>query len=104
MVRATVSIQQATQTEAPDPAHHQVRSQCRHGAADVAAASASVHSSIYKFESEWKVGTFRNMYRGRDDTYKGYATVCFGRNLSMYLDLNLEKYGVEMDWVVIKRL
>ena len=55
----------------------------------------------YKFESEWKIGTFRGKYRGKKDLYKGHSTVCFGRALSMYLNLNIDNYGSDKDWVIL---
>ena len=45
---------------------------------------------VYKFETEWEVGTFKCMYKRKNDKYKGHATVCFGRNCTIYLDL---KFG-----------
>ena len=57
----------------------------------------------YKFEIEWGVGTFKCMYKGKNSKYKGHATVCFGRNCTMYLDLELSKYGMGADWVIIKK-
>ena len=51
----------------------------------------------YKFEIEWEVGTFKCMYKGKNSKYKGHATVCFGRNCTMYLDLELSKYGMGAD-------
>ena len=57
----------------------------------------------YKFEIEWEVGTFKCMYKGQNSKYKGHATVCFGRDCTMYLDLGLSKYGMGADWVIIKK-
>ena len=57
----------------------------------------------YKFETEWEIGTFKHMYRGRKDEYKGFATVSFGRGCSMYLNITTDNYGVDKEWVVIKK-
>ena len=57
----------------------------------------------YKFEIEWKAGTFKGLDKGKKEEYKDHSTVCVGRNLSMYLKLGLGSYGVDADWVMIKK-
>ena len=47
------------------------------------------------------MGIFKCMYKGKNSKYKGHATVCFGRDFTMHLDLELSKYGMGADWVII---
>ena len=55
----------------------------------------------YKFEIEWEVGTFKCMHKGENSKYKGENSKY--RNCTMYLDLELSKYGMGADWVIIKK-
>jgi hypothetical protein len=43
------------------------------------------------------------MYKEKNGKYNGHATVCFDRNCTMYLDLELSKYGMGAGWVVIQK-
>jgi hypothetical protein len=57
----------------------------------------------YKFESGWEIGTHKGLYRGKKSDYKGFSTFQLGRKNSYYLDLSTTNYGVENDWVVVKK-
>ena len=59
---------------------------------------------VYKFETEWLQGTFRGQYKGKKDEYKGHFAVYFDRKNSFYLELSVESYGCDKDWVMIKKL
>jgi hypothetical protein len=58
----------------------------------------------YKYESGWELGTFRGMYTGRKKEFKGFSTIVLDRKTALYLDLQVENYDVDKDWVIIKKL
>ena len=57
----------------------------------------------YKFETEWLVGTFRGPYKGKKEAHKGLFAIYFDRKTSFYLDLDLNSYGCDKDWVIITK-
>ena len=57
--------------------------------------------TAYKFETEWWEGTFRGPYKGKNPKYNGLFNVCFDRRNWYYLNLSLDTYGCDKDWVVI---
>ena len=57
----------------------------------------------YKFEDGWLQGTCKGIYKGRKDEYKGLYAVYFDRRTSFYLNINLNNYGCDQDWVIIKK-
>ena len=61
-----------------------------------------VRTKIKVIGAHVSLAAFQCMYKEKDSKYKGHATVCFGRNCTMHLDLELSKYGMA-DWVIIKK-
>ena len=62
-----------------------------------------VRTKIKVIGAHVSLAAFQCMYKEEDSKYKGHATVCFGRNCNMHLDLELSKYGMEADWVIVKK-
>lgn len=55
----------------------------------------------YKFESGWEIGTFRGMYTGDKIEYTGFARVHLDTKEALYLDLQVNAYGCDKDWVTM---
>ena len=58
----------------------------------------------YKFETDWMQGTYRGPYKGKKDEYKGHFAIYFDRKTSYYLELNIDKYGCDKDWVIFGKV
>jgi hypothetical protein len=57
----------------------------------------------YKFETEWLQGTYRGPHKGKKEEYKGHFVVYFDRKNSFYLNLSIDTYGCDKDWVIVKK-
>ena len=57
----------------------------------------------YKFESGWELGSFKGMYTGKKDMYKGFSRFYLNRKSQYYVDLQIENHGVDKDWVLLNK-
>ena len=58
----------------------------------------------FKFETGWVLGTFRGIYSGGKLEYTGFVVVHLDTKETQHLDLQINAYGSDKDWVILKEL